>query len=489
MKREAIALFGSLKKLFSERSRRTWIGRTRAHIEFRELAGAELATFARQTELGFKALSRVDWVELNPHSRRIVVSFQEGAYGIEELTEVVAQAERASGLHEAPFRDEIWEHPSDSETVERLKVGLLADSVGVVVGLGLRFSPIPASRVAGTVAALVAVVQSTDRLRRFAEERLGPMRADLALDVTAAVAHGFAQRPGSAFVESVHKLSLLGEAQARRRVWEQREAELCQAQATHRLEDVTREVRPRALPRGPIEEYADRAWIVSLGGFAVSFLTTRSVQRAVAALFGGLPTPARLGRDAFAADLGRALAKRQTLVVDPEVLRKLDRIDCLVLQADLVARDRFEIRNLVVTADSQEAEARRVIQRLLDVERPIDIKRKGEYTLAPLGVLDVAVPPELAVHTPGLGARGGLVFGLMQGSALIAAAEVDLIPQTGIDELIAAAHEAQMRVVIASNDEAILQGIAADDTIPEGDGFARGIRRLQREGRTVCVVV
>ncbi|MFL6374924.1 MAG: hypothetical protein ACJ73D_09675, partial [Pyrinomonadaceae bacterium] len=36
--------------------------------------------------------------------------------------------------------------------------------------------------------------------------------------------------------------------------------------------------------------------------------------------------------------------------------------------------------------------------------RPIDIKRKGEYTLAPLGVLDVAVPPELALHTPGLGA-------------------------------------------------------------------------------------
>src|SRR6478735_3048458 len=489
MKKEARLLFGSLKRLFSERSRRTWIGRTRAHIEFRELSPVELATFKRQAELGFKSLSRVEWVELNPHSRRIVVSFEQDAYGIEELTEVVAEAERTLGLQQAPFRDELWEHPGDSETVERLKVGLLADSLGVVMGLGLRFSPMPASRIAGTVAALVAIVQSTDRLRRVAEERLGPLRADLTLDVSAALAHGFAQRPGSAFVEAAHKLSLLGEAEARRRVWELREPELCQAQALHRLEDVAREARPRALPRGPIEEYADRAWIVSLGGFAVSFLTTRSVQRAVAALFGGLPRPARLGREAFAADLGRALAKRQTLVVDPEVLRKLDRIDCLVLQADLVARDRFEIRNLVVTSEADEPEARRVIQQLLDVQRPIDIKRKGEYTLAPLGVLDVAVPAELAQHTPGLGARGGLVFGLLLGSALIAAAEVDLIPQTGIDELIAAAHEAQMRVVIASNSEAILQGIAADDTIPEGDGFERGIRRLQREGRTVCVVV
>src|SRR6478752_9971865 len=173
MKKEARLLFGSLKRLFSERSRRTWIGRTRAHIEFRELSPVELATFKRQAELGFKSLSRIEWVELNPHSRRIVVSFEEDAYGIEELTRIVAEAERISGLHEAPFRDEIWEHPGDNETVERLKVGLLANAVGVVVGLGLRLSPIPASRVASTVAAMVAVVQSTERLRRVAEDKLG----------------------------------------------------------------------------------------------------------------------------------------------------------------------------------------------------------------------------------------------------------------------------------------------------------------------------
>src|SRR6478735_6728331 len=120
MKKEALLFLGSLKKLFSERSRRTWIGRTRAHIEFRELTPVELASFKNQVELGFKSLSRVEWVELNPHTRRIVISFEEDAYGIAELTEVVAEAERAAGLQHAQFRDEIWEHPSDSVTVERL---------------------------------------------------------------------------------------------------------------------------------------------------------------------------------------------------------------------------------------------------------------------------------------------------------------------------------------------------------------------------------
>ena len=73
-------------------------------------------------------------------------------------------------------------------------------------------------------------------------------------------------------------------------------------------------------------------------------------------------------------------------------------------------------------------------------------------------------------------------------AVIVAVAGVRLIPKTGIDELIAAAHDAHMRVVIASNDETVLQGLPADDTIPEGDGMRRGIRRLQREGRVVCLV-
>ncbi|MEO6602578.1 MAG: hypothetical protein ABIQ16_22030, partial [Polyangiaceae bacterium] len=241
MKKEVTVFLGSLRRLFSERSRRAWVGRTRAHLEFRDLSATELELFVRQVELGFKTLPRVEWVECNPHTRRIVVSFEEDAYGLEELLLVVAQAERTLGVHDAVFRDEVWEHPGDSETVERLKVGLLADAVGVFVGLGLRFSPLPASRVGASVAALVAVVQSTDRLRRVVEERLGPLRADLTLRVTAALSYGAAQRPGSAFVEGLHNLSRLSEAEARRRVWTQREAELCQAQSEHDIEAVRRE--------------------------------------------------------------------------------------------------------------------------------------------------------------------------------------------------------------------------------------------------------
>lgn len=337
--------FFTVRKLLSPRARRSWIGRTRAHIELRDLSQSELTLLAERLQAAFGELVRVHGVEINAPLRRLIVSFEDDGYTLSELLAVVERAERAAGLENAGFKDEMWEHPADAETVERLLVGLFADALGAATGLGLKLTPLPASRIGGTLGSLFSIAQSTARLRKPLDERLGPQRADLILDVAAAVAHAAAQRPGSAFVELAHKFSRLGEARSRRRIWELREPELFSVPA--QASDLPpSEPRPRALPRGPIEEYADRAWIVSLGGFAVSFLTTRSVQRAIAALFAGLPQPARLGRETFCAELCRALAARQALVIDSEALRKLDRIDCLVLESGLVARDRYELREI-----------------------------------------------------------------------------------------------------------------------------------------------
>jgi cation-transporting ATPase I len=463
------------------------MGRTRAHLELRDMSQSELTLFSERVRPALGELVRVRGVEINAAMRRLVVAFDDDAYTLAELLVVVEQAERAAGVENARFKDELWEHPADAESIERLLVGLCADALGTVSGLGLKFSPVPALRVAGTIGSLFSIAQTTARLRKPLDDRFGPQRADLMLDMAAAALHGAAQRPGSAFVELCHKLSRLGEAQSRRRIWEQREQELFSV-PTEVPELPSTEPRPRALPRGPIEEYADRAWIVSLGGFAVSFLTTRSVQRAVAALFAGLPQPARLGRETFCAELSRALAARQALVVDAEALRRLDRIDCLVLEGGLVARDRYEVRELLVVSHVDEAEMRRALTALLDVERPIEKRTVDDFTFGALGVLGCEVPDELSRGVSDLGRRGGLVVGLLRHDELVALAEVELIPQTGIDELITAAHEAEMRVVVAGTDQALLAGMPADDTIGGGEELARGVRRLQREGRAVCVV-
>jgi cation-transporting ATPase I len=482
-----VGAFYTVRKLLSPRARRSWIGRTRAHLELRDMSQSELAVFGARVRPALGELVRVRGVEINAALRRLIVAFDDDAYTLAELLAVVERAERAAGVENARFKDELWEHPADAESIERLLVGLCADAFGTASGLGLKFSPVPALRVAGTIGSLFSIAQTTARLRKPLDDRFGPQRADLMLDMAAAALHGAAQRPGSAFVELCHKFSRLGEAQSRRRIWEQREQELFSV-PTEVPDLPSTEPRPRALPRGPIEEYADRAWIVSLGGFAVSFLTTRSVQRAVAALFAGLPQPARLGRETFCAELSRALAARQALVVDAEALRRLDRIDCLVLEGGLVARDRYEVRELLVVSHVDEAEMRRALTALLDVERPIEKRTVGEFTFGALGVLGCEVPDELSPRVSDLGRRGGLVVGLLEHDELVALAEVELIPQTGIDELITAAHEAEMRVVVAGADDGLLAGVPADDTIGGGEDLVRGVRRLQREGRAVCVV-
>ena len=480
--------YNVVKKLFGKRRRRATLARTRAQIELREVDSGELAALEQALTRGFSELEHVRWVDVCPQIGRVIVAFEDDAYTLSELLAVVEAAERSTGVHEARFADGVWEHPADEETAERITLGIVADAVSAVVGTGLRLSIVPASRLAGTAASLLAIVQTSPRLRRPLDEKLGPNRADLVMHTSAAFAQGLAQRPGSAFVELVHKSSQLASVRARKRSFERREAELFSGPRPDAARTVAIEARPRPLPAGPIEEYADRAWIVSLGGFAVSLIASRSVQRAVAALFGGLPKPARHGRDAFTAYLEVELARRGALVMDREAMRRLDRLDCIVLEAGLVARDRFEVRKVLAGPELDELEARRLVQARFDASRPLGRVEREGYALEPLGPGIAQLPAEMVSQAPELGARGGLVLCLSRNGVVQALAEVEWIAQTGIEELVAAAREARMRVVIAADDEAVLHGFAADDTIPAGEGMVRGIRRLQREGRGVLVV-
>jgi cation-transporting P-type ATPase I len=469
------------------RKRRAWIGRNRAHIEFRELSQDEIARLRSRIEESTTRLDRMRSVEVNAHTRRVVIAFDDHAYSLTQLIPLVEEAERLARVDTARFCEEAAEHPADVEPAKRLMLELATDVVGLAIGTSLRLSPFRASNLAASAAAISTIVRSSPRLRRGLDERLGPRRADIAMNAAIAMSQGLAQRPVSSLVDVAHKLSLLRETRWRSRIWEQRETELCGEPCAAQSLDSQVEPRPVPLPRGPIEEYADRAWIVSLGGFAVSFLSTRSIQQAVAALFGALPKPARLGRDVFAADLGRVLAKRGVLVLDDQVLRRLDRIDCMVIQGDLVARDRFVVGE-VIALGLHAATARQCAAELFDADRPVEIRRRAGWTLGPPSVLDASLDSELATRAGELARRGALVLGLAREGRVVAIIELKVIAQTGVDELIAAAHEAQMRVVVTSDDESILQGLPADDTIPELEGLESGIRRLQREGRAVMLV-
>ncbi|MBK7585389.1 MAG: HAD-IC family P-type ATPase [Myxococcales bacterium] len=464
------------------------MGQTRAHVELREMNTDELERFRVALTEAAGRMAQVKWVEVNPHTRRAVIEIERGAHELDQLVELVEGAERSAHVDKAAFPETAAEHPADTEPLQRLGLGAALDVLGLGIGTALKFSPFPSSGIAASIAAAATVVRASPRLRGGIDQALGQRRADLSLGGVISVAQGLAQRPMASFVDLAHRAALLREGRVRKETWEAREAELCSAPFEHDLRRASVDPRPVPLPRGPIEEYADRAWVVSLGGFAVSFLTTRSVQNAVAALFGALPKPARLGRDVFAAELGRALAARRVLVTDPDVLRRLDRIDCLVIQGDLVARDRFEVTDVVTLEGISRKDTRQRVLELFDPEQPVRVVRQANYALGPPGRLDAGMSIELEERAREVAARGELCLGLAHDGRIEGIVALSMIPQTGVEELITAAHEAQMRVVIASNDEAALQGLNVDDAIPSGDGLPSGIRRLQREGRSVMLV-
>ena len=474
--------------LFKERSRRSKVTGERGHVEFRDLAGEDLTSFAEQIREATGDLSQLDWVEINPFLKRVVFAFKQGSYSEEELAEIVEVAEQATRMEDLPFTPARRQLPSDDQPALQLMVELGGDLLGLVLGLVLLALPLAPWRLASTATPLLALARDVPRMRKRLDERWGRERAELILNLAVAMAQALAQRPVSSLVDGIHKAVVLWELHSHRRVWQGRGRELHAVPSNIHIDAADIPPRPAQLPKGLIEEYSDRAWLISVSGFLVSFMTTRSVQRAAAALFGALPKPARFGREVFASQLGVELAAREIVVLAPEVLRLLDRIDCLVVQGDLIVPESYVHGTIVVAQDADDREARLWLRRLFDPEEPLIVQREAEWTLAPPALMDVEIPAELDPPYRRLTAAGELVVALAKSDRIISLVEVRVVPQTGVEELIHAAHSAQMRVVVSAADESALEGLHAEDVISEREGLHNGIRRLQREGRVVCLV-
>ncbi len=478
---------GKVAALFAQRTRRVWIGANRAHLEYRDLDGDEFIAFRQSVVEHLSSLRGVKWVEVNPYTRRVVVAFEPGKVAPSDLEKAVHSAEHQACCAAAAFSTLPTPHPADSETLTRLVVEVGADVIGLLVGSALRALPISPSRGGAALASTLTVVKSSDRWRKRIDDTLGPERTDVVLSLLIAYGNGFAQRPVASAADAVHKAILLREARARYGVWQRREPELCAAPTNHAaiVRDYSRRAFP--LPRGPVEEYADRAWIVSLTGFLFSFLTTRSWRRAGAALYGGIPKPARLGRDVFCAELGRTLANRNVLVIDSEALRRLDRTNCLVLAEDVVSQSHYTLHEFecLSTYDRNETQGR--LTDIFDADHALEPQKDGEWTIQPLGLQPVA-SDSLSTQAEQLSETGNLVVELRHLDARVAIAAVEIEPRTGLEELVAAAQRADMRVFVASDDSEVLERLSADDRIATGDQLADTVIRLQREGYVVCTL-
>ncbi len=88
-----------------------------------------------------------------------------------------------------------------------------------------------------------------------------------------------------------------------------------------------------------MEQYVNQAANGSLIAAASALVAGGGTEDAAGAILAGVPRAAHMGRQAFAAVLGRGLANTGQLVLDPGALRRLDRVRVVVIDGAALRGD------------------------------------------------------------------------------------------------------------------------------------------------------
>jgi cation-transporting ATPase I len=465
-----------------------------AMIEVQGLDRVGAGVLGRAVVAEVQRLPGVEWAGVNHMLGRVVVALEQDGPGLAELITVVDQVERAHG----PDGNRETAAPVplpqvDRASVERAVLAVAATGAGLALsgaGALVGRTPLPAE-----LAAMVTAVDSHPRLRRALESVVGRPGADLGLAGLSALAQGLSGGRLGLVVDGAHRIGVAAEARATQAVWRAREAELPADPATAAPVVVE---RPCPLPAGPVEIYADRSGLAGAAAWALALPLTGNPRRAVNLALAATPKAARMGREAFAVGLGRLLARRGAVVLDPMVLRRLDRVDTVVLDAEVLATGRLVLGEIVARPGSDTTEVAGQLHRLFQPSCPTSAQRSGKWELARLGEGDAPDLPEgWGSHgrRKGSGRRhsGALhVLGLSRCGEVVAVAGVIPEASDSVEALAAAARRSGTRLVVAGAPPVVAgglpDGVLPDAVLPGGRHLLGTVRRLQADGGVVLLV-
>ncbi len=494
-------------------SRRAWVVDGRATVLVPEAAGVAAAHVRRQLETDLGKLSGVAWAAVNAPLARVVVGLRAPEPALDQVVSAVdAAIARAAPALTSPDRRAgnaraAIESPEAIGPVVRGVVTMAADGLAMGVattGRVLRWIPLP-----GEVVGAVMAVDSQPKLRSVVERTLGQANADLALGLGNAVVAGLGQSVAGLMVDATLRFTQVREAEQRRRVWQEREPDLLGTGQRAAAEPVVPE-RPRPLPPGPYERHARWASFASAAGLAAG-TAAGTPRRGIGFAVGALPRPARIGREAHAAALGYELARRGVLVLQPGVLRVLDRVDTVVLDPQALSNGRMAMGSVVGLQGASEDEARLRVHRLFRAGSVDECRADGGWTLGPVDALQLSgrrgVRERHRLEREG----AARVLGLARGRRLMAVVAVVAEPAPATASLVESARRAGLTVVRAPGDAAPPPGVGSAGTTPAGAVSAVGgaagpgpaspdrlmpggsrllatVRELQAEGAVVALV-
>ncbi len=465
--------------------RRVWTGRGKAHIEVRAVHRSGMEALAADVERALHAAEGVQWARVNAITGRVIVAFDPDGPSLDDLVGIVEGVEESHDVQDERFPHERPEHPGDIEPLRRQAVAIGADVAalgGSVFGQILRASPFPVE-----LGSLVALAENEPRVRRLLEQHVGVAVTDLGLGVTSAFVQALTQGPLSLVADITHRVNQLGELQANHRAWERREADLCPPPAAEPLRAASIPPRHRPLRSGPVESYADVAAGLSVAGAGAVLAVTGSPRRAGGVVTAGVPKAARHGREAFAARLGRELAARDVVVLDRMALRRLDRIDVVVLDARVLTSDRMVVRRVRAIGEHDVATVRARALTLIDPGRPERIVRRGGWATGPVETLGAEPSDGRGPRTTRqAGGRREVAISRSDHLAGVVTLEAEIDPLA--EPLAEAVRRQGVRLVVAGKGSGLGARLRADEVVAGGAALARSVRSLQAEGLGVLLV-
>ncbi|MFF4764001.1 hypothetical protein [Streptomyces sp. NPDC001292] len=270
----------------------------------------------------------------------VLLSFDERRVGIDRLLDAVRAVEESQGVQDAEFAWAQPVTPGDDVPVASAATELLVDCAAVAAAAVQRALRLPV--LPRVVPAAVAALELERELRRPLVRRIGPAQTNLLLSLVSATVNGLCDGIGMPMVDAVSRTLQLGEIRARRQVWERREPDLCPGPDCVPQTRPARHLRARGRRPGPVERWeAQLAPFAPLTAASV-FVLTGSPGRAADALLAAVPRAARYGREGFAAAVGRDLARRGVVPLDPSALRLLDMVSAVVIDSAVLVNDRQE---------------------------------------------------------------------------------------------------------------------------------------------------
>lgn len=419
-----------------------WRGDGRLHLAVRGVTQERNAGLARAVEAELARHPAVSWAVVNAPLGTVVV----GCAGDTEPAELIAVIERLERDYPAQ-PESAAARPVAIDRVPGAVTALAANVAGLsFAGAGRAFRTV---RLPAELGSLVSFIDTQPRLRGVVERAIGPGRADVALAAANALAQSAAHGVSGLALDVGLRGARLAEAMLQRETWARAEPQLCGDPVRSAAGPVTPE-RPGPLPAGPIERYSEQIGLCSAGAFGGVLAVAQSPRRAAGVALAGLPKAARLGREGFAASLGCLLARRGAIVLDPGVLRRLDRIDTIVVDADVLTTGALVIGDVVAVGGADAAELTGVVHGLFDAERLGAVRTDGNWALGPLDAL--GLPGRTGARTAAKLIRDGAaqVLGLARGGRLMALASVVLEPAAAAEMILDAAGRSGLTTMVAA---------------------------------------